>query len=60
MSTAGTGIDGRIGERIRALRAERGLTLDGLARLAANRQATRIVAKGNKQSPEEVAEATNG
>jgi len=34
MSMAETGIDGRIGDRIRALRAERGLTLDGLARLA--------------------------
>ena len=34
MSTAETGIDGRIGDRIRALRAERGLTLDGLARQA--------------------------
>ena len=34
MSMAETGIDGRIGDRIRVLRAERGLTLDGLARLA--------------------------
>lgn len=34
MSMAETGIDGRIGDRVRALRAERGLTLDGLARLA--------------------------
>lgn len=32
----------------------------GLARLAANRQATGIVAKTKKQSPEQVAEATNG
>lgn len=34
MSMAETGIDGRIGDRVRTLRAERGLTLDGLARLA--------------------------
>ena len=34
MNMAETGVDGRIGDRIRALRAERGLTLDGLARLA--------------------------
>ena len=34
MSMVETGIDGRIGDRIRALRAERSLTLDGLARLA--------------------------
>jgi transcriptional regulator with XRE-family HTH domain len=34
MSCPATDIDGRIGARIHALRAERGLTLDGLARLA--------------------------
>jgi transcriptional regulator with XRE-family HTH domain len=34
MSMAETGIDGRIGDRVRAFRAERGLTLDGLARQA--------------------------
>lgn len=34
MSTAEADIDRRIGDRIRALRAERGLTLDGLARAA--------------------------
>jgi transcriptional regulator with XRE-family HTH domain len=34
MSMTETDLDGRIGERIRELRAERGLTLDGLARLA--------------------------
>lgn len=34
MSAAETGIDGRIGDHVRALRAERGLTLDGLAKLA--------------------------
>jgi transcriptional regulator with XRE-family HTH domain len=34
MSMTEADIDGRIGARVRALRAERGLTLDGLARLA--------------------------
>jgi transcriptional regulator with XRE-family HTH domain len=34
MSCTATDIDGRIAARIRELRAERGLTLDGLARLA--------------------------
>ena len=34
MSSPGTDIDGRIGARVRELRAERSLTLDGLARLA--------------------------
>jgi len=34
MSSPETDIDGRIGARIRGLRADRGLTLDGLARLA--------------------------
>ena len=34
MSLSGTDIDGRIGARIRELRAERRLTLDGLAHLA--------------------------
>lgn len=34
MSTQQTDIDGRIGARIRALRSDRGLTLDGLARQA--------------------------
>jgi transcriptional regulator with XRE-family HTH domain len=34
MSLPGTDIDGRIGARVRELRAERSLTLDGLARLA--------------------------
>ena len=32
----------------------------GLARMLANRQATKIVAKGAKKSSAEVAEATNG
>ncbi len=31
----------------------------GLARLAANRQATRLIAKGAKKSPEQVAEGAN-
>jgi len=34
MSCPATNIDGRIGARVHALRTERGLTLDGLARLA--------------------------
>ncbi len=34
MSSPGHDLDGRIGARVRALRGERGLTLDGLARLA--------------------------
>ncbi|MBL8582380.1 MAG: DNA-binding protein, partial [Rhizobiaceae bacterium] len=34
MSTAETDIDDRIGARIRTLRAERGLTLEGLAQSA--------------------------
>ena len=35
MNSAETDVDGRIGPRIRSLRAERGLTLDGLAERAA-------------------------